>query len=718
MDDEALLEMNTGTDNILEDTGVVEDKPVLSLDLSDKELIANFSRWVADSVSYWNSEYRLKEARERNERFYLGKQVDLNNVYDHQSVYIDNQIYVGTQSIIAYVSGNTPSCEIVPEDDTTQSMVMAQDLEHAVNIHTERHQLAKKIKAVAKSVYIKRVGVIKLKWDDLVKDIIPVVVDPGRLILDKDCRQDEEPKFIVEICTDSVATIMKKFPGKEKEIMRALGRERKTSKLMGTIISYNEVWFTDETAENDEDRECVAWYFGDVILDKMRNPNYLYSKEGVNIKNFLDIPTKPYVFFNFLNDGSSLIDQTTPIEQAVPLQIILNKRGSQITDNADTANSTLLIRSGAIKDRDLRSTIPRKPNQILQMDLPDEQPVANSFGEIPPHLLPNYVLEDKQDIKNGIHNILGSPSQFRGDDSKRDVGTLGEAKMIQNQAGGRQDEFVREIEYSVDRYFRLLVQMMKVYYDQEHSFASRDADGKFMSVQLSRSTMPNVAHISVMHGSLLRVDRERQENISMALARMGLIDPYSLFKDLSLKDSVKRYDSLMKFKMDPTLLLSDIDTEVADRDAYIDFSVIMNGHDAKPRRNVKIEYIKAAKELMMTDEFLYASKDRQKKWADFITDVIIGLRQRAKLDQDTESGATLDTPEPGSPDVPVDAEQYGAPAQPVPAQPPIPPEELAELMQEAAPSAPSPDSAPNPTIQPAQEVGEMPGASALESIFG
>ncbi|ATW62209.1 hypothetical protein CQ476_08 [TM7 phage DolZOral124_53_65] len=678
---------STNDDEAIAETS--DNMPLLSIKTDDRELVANFNRWIQDSNAYWNDTkgYNLKAVRDKNEKYYLGHQLDVSRLYPFQVPHVDNQIYVGTQSVMAYVSGNTPSCEVIPEDDTTQSQVMAQDLETAINTHTQRHDLASKVKSSTKNMYTKRLGAIKLKWDDKIGDIVPVVVDPERLVVDKDCRLGEEPRFISETCTDSVAALIKKFPDKEGKIMEALERTRKTPKLLGQIETYREVWFTDESADYGE-QECVAWYMRGVILKKMKNPNYLYDNEGIAIENFIDQPTKPYVLFNYINDGSSLIDQTTPIEQAIPLQDVLNKRGRQIIENAQTANSILVLKAGSINTEDA-SNITRDPNQVLMLDTPAEQPIASAYGEIPPHLLPSYVIQDYQNTKNAIHNILGTPSQFRGDDSKRDVGTLGEAKMIQSQAGGRQDEIVREIERALDKYFRLLVQMMKVYYDETHKFATRDNDGKFTYVELSRENMPNIATISVSHGSLLKTDRERQENVSMALAKMGLIDPYNLFKDLSLKDAAKRYEALIKFKVDPTTLVSDVKSEVNDREAYIDFSVIMNGQEAEPRKDIQPSYILAMRKLMMTDQFLYAPQERQQALIGYVEDAVIGLAQRAKLEAADEAGVLVD------PSVPVTPEPPEAPPPPpqgmMPGQPPMPPE---------APPAPvNPMPAPPPVDQ-------------------
>lgn len=690
MEEDSRLFDDSTVDNITVDTGVIDDRPVLSLDTDDRELAANFKRWIDDSQSYWNDRggYDLESSRNRNERYYLGRQIDKSKLYAYQVPFVDNQIYVGTQAIMAYVTGQNPSCEITPEDESPQSKIMAEDLETAVNIHSEKHKLAKKVKSAVKNLYTKRIGIIKLKYDPSVDDIVPISLDPNNVILDKDCKLDEEPRFIAEICTDSVAGLIKMFPDKEKQIVQALGRERKTPKLMSQIIAYNEVWFTDET-QDGEDRECVAWYFMGCVLAKSKSPNYLYSKEGVAIKNFLDYPTKPYVFFNYLNDGSHLIDQTSPIEQAIPLQDVLNKRGRQIVENADTANSLLVLKSGSIPDEDA-GNITRDPNQVLLLDTPAEMPINSAFGEIPPHLLPNYVIQDKQDIKNSIHNILGTPSQFRGDDSNREVGTLGEARMMQSQAGGRQDEIIREIEFSLDRYFRLLVQMMKVHYINKKPFATRDNDGAFVYVELSRESMPDIASITVSHGSILRPDKERRENVAMTLAKMGLIDPYNLYKDLGLKDADKRYESLVKFKMAPDSLVSDVKSEVQDRDAYIDFAVIMNGQEAMARQGIQPSHILAHRQQLMTDKFLYADRKLQQAFIHHIEQEVQIISQRAQLEEADKAGVLIDPKTPVTPQPPMPRPMPqmpmmggGMPGKPMPGmgggapiQPPINPEML------------------------------------------
>lgn len=643
------------------ETGLVEEMPVLSLDVPDRELIQNFKRWEKEAIAYWNDPkgYNLEEKRKKNWDYYLGKQLDKTKLYNYQVPFIDNELFIATETVTAYTTSQNPSAEVLPENDSQDSKAMAGELEWALNIHSQKHELATKLEQVERAMYMKYVGVLKLVWDDEKNDIVPIAVDPEKVVFDKGCRQGENPLFISELREATLQQIINMFPDKKDKIFESLDRVRMTPKLANSIYTYKEVWFTQIDEEGET--ECVAWYMGDVLLDKAKNPNYLYTEDGVQISNYLPSPQKPYILFNYMNDGSHVIDQTSPFEQAIPMQDILNKRGRQIVENADTANSILVLRSSAITS-DEAENITRDPNQILLLTADPKEPISNAYGAIEPHLLPNYVLNDKQDIKNTIHEIMGTPSQFRGSNTSKDS-TLGETQIVTSQASGRQDAIIRALERGLDRYYKLLVQFMKVWYDKPHYFASRDNDGKFISVELSRARIPDVAYVSVEHGTTMKQDKYRQENLAMMLARLGLTDPYNLFKDLGMKNADQRYETLVKFKMSPESLSEDVRQEQQNRQAYIDFACIMGGEDVKGHDDVDAEHILAHRAQITTDRFLYASRDRQQKMLAHIQEEVQLLSNRVKLQEASMQGLLVDPNIPVTPTIP----------EPMPQQPQMPP---------------------------------------------
>ena len=71
--------MNDYDDNENEnrETGLVDELPVLSIDVPDRDLINNFKRWEKESQAFWDDRngYNLTERRKRNKRYYLGRQI-------------------------------------------------------------------------------------------------------------------------------------------------------------------------------------------------------------------------------------------------------------------------------------------------------------------------------------------------------------------------------------------------------------------------------------------------------------------------------------------------------------------------------------------------------------------------------------------------------------------------------------------------------------------
>ena len=95
MGDDQKYYSDGAVDDITVDTGVIDELPVLTLSTDDRELIANFKRWVIDSKSYWDDKngYDLTSARNRNERYYLGQQIDKSKLYAYQVPFVEQQLY-------------------------------------------------------------------------------------------------------------------------------------------------------------------------------------------------------------------------------------------------------------------------------------------------------------------------------------------------------------------------------------------------------------------------------------------------------------------------------------------------------------------------------------------------------------------------------------------------------------------------------------------------
>jgi hypothetical protein len=637
----------------LDDTGVIDELPILDLSISDSEITKGLEARIQDSKDYWNDVkgYNLENIRNENQKLYLGKHLDTDRLYRHNIPYVQNEIYVGVETIISYVCSQIPQPEVYAAQDTQGSKILAEDIEKVVFAHSEKFNLAKKIEGGTRNMFLKRVGFIKLHFDPNYGrngEIIPEVIDPEHIIVDKNVKLGENPAFICHNMKASIQELCERYPDKKDKIYEACGIKQGTPKQLSTIVTYREVWITHY--EDGKKQEGVVVYLNKTVLSKDKNPNWDYEEddEGAERTNFLDYPIKPFIPFNYINDGSHWIDQITPVEQATPQQHMLNKRGRQIMENADKANPYQIFSNKALSSDDAQN-LTGDTNQKILLDTED---VRSAVTTVQPNLLPSYVIGDKQDLQTTIHSILGTPPQLRGDDNGSQ--TLGQDLMARNQAMGRQDAIVRAIETSMNLYFRLLVQMMKVWYDEDHYYMAVGENGSYDRIAMRSDKIEDGIDIRVKAGSTLPFDKVRAESVAMNLAKMSMIDPLSLYEDLHMPNAQKRYERLVKYQVDATLLAEDLKEEEADRDAYIDFTTIMGGGYAPPREDVTEEHLKSHQEQLVSGEYKNATPEKQYALQEHIKAETESLAEKANLlalmepePMETELGMGEEVPLPG-----------------------------------------------------------------------
>jgi hypothetical protein len=410
--------------------------------------------------------------------------------------------------------------------------------------------------------------------------------------------------------------------------MKKLGIQRKTPKQMSQEIAVREVWVTHY--KDNEPEEGVVWYFDNLVLDKCKNPNYLYSSPELNICKYAK---KPFIFGNLINLGDHIIDDTTPVEQALEQQKILNRRGRQIMEDADKANGMLVISTDSGLTKDDAQNLTGDPNQKLVIKTAG-QSVDNLIKQIEGRELPAYVINDKLDARTQIGNLLGAPTDFTGSQADDGDPTLGEVMVKKNQSAGIQDKMVRSITRMLGDYYEYLVQMMIVWYDEEHSFVHDSGNGDFDYITLKRGLIEK--GIRIKSGKPVSPDRTRVEAITMKLLEQKAISLLDAYKQLQLDNPQQLYDNWAKQNADPMSLARDVDTVVDESEAYIVYQDIMNGVKVKPKENPTREYVLSLRKLMIDDAFLHPDKKTrkyQKTFLDYVNACVDSLEERTELEE-------------------------------------------------------------------------------------
>lgn len=625
------------------------------------------------SQDYYNQAtgFNLRNKRIKNLRMIRGDQIEENALYHYQTPFKDNELYVGVDAMIAYITASLAGPQVYPATKEQQSKILAKDVLSYMKCHSEKFELDAEIEVMALDLLAQYVAVLKLEWKPdygRYGELIPRRVNPSHLIIDKFARRGSNPMFICEVLKDSVEGLIAKFPTKEQEILKEFDIKRKGTQNVSKELAYREVSFTYYDKKN-KPKEAVCWYINKLVLDKRKTPNWLYKGEG---ENFLDNPIKPYIPFNLFNDGDHWIDFTGPVEQAVPVQDVLNKEGRQVIDNLSTANGFRIVLAGAMTD-DALENLTGDPNQSVIVKGKVGQKIDDVYKQIEPHLVSNELIADKNQNRDVIHSILGTPSQFRGDDEYQ-TKTASEAQLIKNQASGRQDKIVRAFNRGLGNYYRFLAQMITVYYTEKHTITADGGDGQFDFLEMHQDKIKKGMTIKVY--SEPSGDKARTEAVAQNAAELGVLAPIDYYKMMHMDDPQKLYDNYTKYKTNPQALAMDLSSDEQDRDAIMDFTALMQGEKVEQRDDITPAYLDQFRKQMISDQFLNekVSNKIKKGIIDFATVAMTRLAIRSELDE--ASDAPLPPPPlppeiqatmpPPAPIMPGMAGIPGSPAQPMP----------------------------------------------------
>lgn len=664
---------DTKVDDLDNQSGVAESYEKFALELSETEVTDVLDKRINDSRTFWNNKasFNLKDRRERNNKFVTGDQW-----YDQGFVgnipYVQNEIFTAEQVVSAYVTAQLPEVEVMPASDTPESRRLAYNVGCMLRYHSEEHGLQAILSNVVLSVINNYVGLIELEYDPdcgQSGDIVPSYVDPSNAIVDKRAKQGQNPGFFSFTLQNTAEELIAKFPNASQEI------KNKVQDKLQSVITWRKVWVT--TYVKGKPQEAFVAYFENIVLTKNKNPHWIYDEETEGVTNYLPNAQKPVIPFNYINDGNHWIDRYGPLDQTIPLQVMINRIGRQIQKGIAHASPVLVFNKKALP-KPAADQVTGEPWEKILVDAKD---VRTAYGVIQANQIPPFVVNEIQRLAQSLHEIFGTPPQLRGESNNGQTAT--QDLMARNQAQGRQDLLVRAIDRGVDAYYKQLLHMMKIYYTEDHYATILGDDGKYVSVALNRDDIEEGIKIRVKAGSTVPMDKGRLEQVALELAKMGKISLLSLYEFLDVPNPGKHVERVIKEQVDSVSVIEDIRNDEQDGNAVEDYEIIKSGQDALPRDDVDPQHIKTHQKQLLSNDFSMWPTERQEAFKAHVQAEL----EKAKL----LNGITDEQlyPQPEDPSVPVT--MGGAPEAPTPEIPAMTP-----------PEAP----APQPTPLPAPEAPE------------
>lgn len=648
---------------------------------------------VSRAEAKWSkTPYNLDKIRPDNYDLYTSEYLHkMPRDLDAGEPFLDNRLFVAVRTLTPFLINRLSTPEVTPAKGTDLAATFAKDFERVMQKLAKKQNAKEKVRLAIQDLLMgQRKGVLKFKWDDKAKKIRIIHCKPDSILIDADTDQYTEPQMFRERVRMTVRDAFDTFPEQLKAMKTAWSITNETPAVMEQVKELYEysVFLTDV---NGDSKLAIVHMYQDVVLGAMVDPLYDETEEN----NIIEEPMHSYVVFNFLTDGTGHEDDTSFIEQAKYSQKNYDKQGQTIIDDFQFGGSGVpVVAKGAIEDDDL-AELRFAPNQRLSLDTEDVTKAFMTWSK--PHL-DNAIIEDKQAHQDNIKNTFGAPDIFSGQDSS--AKTLGENVIIRDQAEGRAQDQIDQIDAGMRRFWLLYAQFMCRYMTEDQMYKFVD-NGEFAEVVMSSAKIRENAglEIDVEEGSSLPIDRSQKRAVLMKLLEMNKVGTLQAYKELGpFDDPEKAFKQYLQEQTDPAALLADVDKSVFDRKAEEDLQAVIGGEVPDEREDVDQEYLLHLQEWQTTNKYDQLKPAQQAAVNAFIEMVA----NKAELKAAKLQSLIPLPPQGGAPGAPA----IGPDGQPLPPGPPgagpTPPDpaQLASMQPQGPPGI-TPDGATPPQQQPA-----------------
>jgi hypothetical protein len=611
MDIRQFFTRKQGIDNTNQEEGVQDVVDTLSLDIPDKDLVNTIDLRIKEASTKKNE---IDKVNEVNEKFYLGQQIDSGSLYPHQAQIVDNRIFLAVDTIVPILATKKREPVVMPAQNTDESRESAILAQEYLSWKFNELKMHMKISDLVRFFNIYRYCVLKYRYvGEPYNDFVVEVKRPESIVIDNKANSDDI-EFVGEYLEDTAENLLDKFAMKgdkidKKKKDKILKELQLNDKQLGTKVKYLEFWTDD----------FVVWKVNNVILDKAKNPNYLWDTKGKKAFNHFSSPKKPYIILSWQNLLKGVYGDTTALEQAMTLQKNINKRKRQISDNADQANGTWVFNTKYFSAKEI-SKFTGAPNQHIKYE--GDDPVSNAVTRLYAKDLGQQVFLDLQDDKNECDNIFGVHSTTRGE--RTDQKTATESNLLKQSDYGRLDLMSQYIDSKMEELYNAFIQMVLVYYDKMKMLKVLGPDKSKEFIEFSRDNIEEGIEIIVKTEPLLAKAEEIDKY--MQLYKAGAVDPLTMYERLNIPNPKELTRRVIMFQQDPKMYLAefaiDENTPGYENDPVVtakkDIQAIENDEQINPQTEVYPEHIKEHTKYLKSERYKKLKVDKQQFMVDHV----------------------------------------------------------------------------------------------------
>jgi len=606
--------------NLSEDLEIgTEHLEPFDLGMEDDELISALSKRISDSRSFWETDQKLKERRKLLEEYWRGEH-RIRDLYDYQHpAYIDNRVYMHVEHITQVANSQLAEPVVTSFSKAKGDKDLATSFGEYLLAYADNHGWLNVNRVVTRNLLLQFIGIKKIFWDDNMGPIsrrtgLPMgnvniqFVRPNNIIIDRYAVPFSNPSIVTEIVRKTTDEWIDQFPSKKALLEGKVGK----NKLL-TLFESHFTYLNEEGAP----REGVVFFSDQLneVIHKTKDRDWDEEGEVGNdglttYKNMLDMPNKPYAFLTMNNLGKHFIDDTTPIEQFLPLQDILNQRGQQIKDNAEEVRGSKIFNKRMVNKEDA-ARFTNDPGSHILVNGDVRQAATNL---VPPEV-PNWVIEDKLDARSEGDNIVGVHGPTRGERQGTDQPTT--IQLLKEGDFQRSSDLIAGIERMDEYAYKYAAHLMKLNYTEEHYEAVMGSDGRRTFIGMTASSIPQ-SGITVKGGTTLPTDKLSQREEALDLGKANKIDNITFFERLGFPNPREMARKLFLHEVAPDqLYIGEIDIEEAEEDV----ERLKAGEAPEMPDKISEGYVNVMVKFLQSDEFQELSPELQQQAQEYIGQV-------------------------------------------------------------------------------------------------
>src|SRR3990167_10697037 len=585
------------------ETGVIPTLAPLTIELEDKKLLTYLKGLEKAATKHWNdpSGVNLKARREQLLKYLFGKQLIGKELKKYESEFIDNVIYEFEGMLKALAVSKMPDIVVeaggIGKDPTRKET--AELLTKAFDKVIESDKNKKDLGMMFKHMPVYLIAAKKYRWDashDQMGDYVEEIINPDHILLDHTVltSNPDEMLFIIHYVEKTAKEWAMLFPDKEEDIKKHVAKAHplmadnsdNEDVLMAQKVRVAEAWYDwFDKAEDFDPKDNpkfnftsgVCWMLSeDVLLGKSKNPNWDYEghdvpmfdgqpvspemmeqimlsgeqPQGFEIKkvfnNYFKYPKKPFIFMTFDQFLRSAIDETSRIEQVIPIQ--------KSMDDVERQTDHMVKNHKGKHVWGSESGVTKTQLKQIDMDNPNADIVIKGNPRevhefIQPNMPPSEMFIHIRDRRDRMFAKVGAHGATRGEVTTQVATT----NQISREADfTKNDDLVNDtILHVATESVKARLHLMKLRYSEEHFKRVAGIDeGKYLHLRLTNDSIDDGMEVTVKAST---TDKLRAERNAQQMASLGMIDPYYFFKDLGIPEAEARAEALFLYTTNPAL---------------------------------------------------------------------------------------------------------------------------------------------------------------------